>query len=157
MWRLFAWFMSEKAKLKSKIKLLLVISTIASTGVLASTEPAMAQLKGAKSLLGSFYGNTIPDDEALMNLLAQGRVGDVQLGYTDEIRAFYEARKGEPVLRIEDLLRTRSRDARRDLRELSVRDGDVGVLHHGRIRPDDAHVPDQEIEFLLRSHGFLLA
>jgi hypothetical protein len=67
-----------------------------------------------------------------------------------------QARECQPVLRIEDFPGSARRDSGCDPGELALADGDVRVLYHGRVGPDDAHVSDQEIEFLLGSHGFLI-
>jgi murein L,D-transpeptidase YcbB/YkuD len=89
--------MSEKTVFKSGIKVLLAISTIASTAFFISPDPAMAQMLEAKSLFSSFYKKTIPEDDALLQLLKAGRIGDAPLDYADEIRAFYQAREYDPL------------------------------------------------------------
>jgi len=81
---------------RRRIKVLFAISTIATTSVLVSFEPSMAQFSEVRKTLGSFY-NAGSENEELTAFLKEGRIGDVQLGQADEIRAFYESREGLPL------------------------------------------------------------
>ncbi len=106
--------MSEKTVFSSGIRLLLAISTIASTACFVSSGPAMAQEAGdqqifkpisepaskplSKSIFGVFSGKEdAPEPGALEKLLEAGRIGDESLGFADDIRAFYAARGNDPL------------------------------------------------------------